>query len=73
MDNNRILRYISKTEEKNDNNKYLKFNVIDLDFNKSTNNDLFNDEWIVWYHHLKNNWKLDGYRRIFKLYNNFIN
>ena len=39
-----------------------------------------NDNWILWYHHEKNNWKINGYRKIYKietikhfweLYNNF--
>ena len=43
-------------------------------------NTKLNDKWILWYHHEKNNWKISGYRKIYKietikdfweLYNNF--
>ena len=26
-----------------------------------------NDNWILWYHHEKNNWKISGYRKIYKI------
>ena len=42
--------------------------------------DNFTDEWNVWYHHTKDNWTIDGYKKIYtidngldfwKLYNNW--
>jgi hypothetical protein len=50
-----------------------------METNKLNN---FNDSWNVWYHHTKDNWKLDGYKKIYtidngidfwKLYNNWDN
>ena len=42
--------------------------------NNSTSNDItqkskFNDDWILWYHHSPDNWKLDGYKQIFTISN----
>jgi hypothetical protein len=43
-------------------------------------NNILNDKWNVWYHHIKDNWSIDGYKKIFtidngidfwKLYNNW--
>ena len=33
--------------------------------NISANN--FTDEWNVWYHHTKDNWAIDGYRKIYNI------
>jgi hypothetical protein len=44
--------------------------------------DKLNDNWSVWYHHTKDNWNVDGYKKIYtidngidfwKLYNNWDN
>jgi hypothetical protein len=29
----------------------------------------FSDNWNVWYHHTKDNWTIDGYKKIFKIDN----
>ena len=29
----------------------------------------FSDYWNVWYHHTKDNWTIDGYKKIFKIDN----
>ena len=29
----------------------------------------FKNKWNVWYHHIKNNWKLSGYRKIYNITN----
>ncbi len=34
-----------------------------MDINK------FSDNWNVWYHHTKDNWTIDGYKKIFKIDN----
>lgn len=33
------------------------------------NNDNFKNEWILWYHHQKDNWSLDGYRKLYTIKN----
>jgi len=35
----------------------------------------FNSSWDIWYHHQKNNWKINGYKKIFTIDNiqNFWN
>jgi hypothetical protein len=51
-----------------------------MDNNASCITNDFTDEWNVWYHHTKDNWTIDGYRKIYninngidfwKLYNNW--
>ena len=32
------------------------------------NND-FHSKWYIWYHHTKNNWKIEGYKNIFEITN----
>jgi hypothetical protein len=32
-----------------------------------TENTKLNDQWVLWYHHSPNNWKLDGYRQIYTI------
>lgn len=27
----------------------------------------FNSKWVLWYHHIKNNWTIDGYRQIYTI------
>ena len=29
----------------------------------------FKNTWNVWYHHIKDNWKLSGYRKIYNITN----
>ena len=65
MNINRIQRYLKKDNQPKD-----KLAVIDLNFNINIDEEnQFNSEWLVWYHHLKNNWKLDGYRKVFVIRN----
>ena len=30
-------------------------------------NTKLNSSWVLWYHHEKNNWKISGYRKIYKI------
>ena len=32
-----------------------------------TENTKLNDQWVLWYHHSPNNWKLNGYRQIYTI------
>ena len=76
---NRIKRYIdSETNElsdtlqdASDNYSSLSENDSDYEFSNS-DNDLENEHklncyWNIWYHHRKNNWKIDGYKKIYKI------
>jgi len=29
----------------------------------------FNNSWNIWYHHIKNNWSIDGYKKIYEINN----
>ena len=55
------------TNEVSENNECYVLNKGDLEklgyFKK------FNSEWNLWYHHELNNWRIDGYRKIFHLKN----
>ena len=42
-------------------------NYLDIDYENSGNEYKFNDDWNIWYHHLKNNWKIEGFNKIFKI------
>ena len=33
------------------------------------NNNNFKNEWNLWYHHQKDNWSLDGYRKLYTIKN----
>lgn len=37
------------------------------EFNEELLHNSFEDSWNLWYHHKKNNWKIDGYRNIFTI------
>ncbi len=36
---------------------------------ESDNENILNSSWNIWYHHQKNNWKLDSYKNIFEIKN----
>ena len=55
---NRIQRYINNDQTE-----------IDEDLDSIGINNEFNDTWYIWYHHTKNNWKIDGYKKIFDIKN----
>ena len=42
-------------------------NYLDKDYEDSGHDSKFNEEWDIWYHHIKNNWKIDGFNKIFKI------
>ena len=52
---NRIRRYLDEIDDENKNIKDLKFN----------------SKWSIWYHHYKNSWKLESYRKIYEINNIF--
>ena len=55
MEKNRILRYLNNYEKIQSIDDNL--SVINLNFNPNNCDDeLFNNSWIIWYHHKKNNW-----------------
>ena len=78
---NRIQRYIdSETYELSDNipttsddYAYSSVSETESDYDLSdteseiTNNHKLNSSWNIWYHHQKNNWKIDSYKRIYKI------
>ena len=78
---NRIQRYIdSETYELSDSipitsDDYSSVSETDSDSDydvsdtesEVTNNHKLNSSWNIWYHHQKNNWKLDSYKKIFKI------
>ena len=78
---NRIQRYIdSETYDLSDNMAttsddctYSSVSETDSDYALSdteseiTNTHKLNSYWNIWYHHQKNNWKLDSYKKIYKM------
>jgi len=78
---NRIQRYIdSETYELSDTNPttsddfvYSSVSETDSDFELSEyeseieSKNKLHCAWNIWYHHQKNNWKLDSYKKIFKI------
>ena len=42
-------------------------NYINMDYDDSGHKFKFDDQWDIWYHHLKNNWKIDGFNKITSL------
>ena len=66
---NRILRYISNDENNNidtddsDEDKNLD------DYENSGSKYIFNDKWNIWYHHIKNSWKIDSFNNIYTITN----
>ena len=44
-------------------------NLLLEDYKGSGSDHTFQNEWNIWYHHTKNNWKIDGFNKIFKLSN----
>lgn len=55
----------------------MDYEINNLNIQKYSNNDLlkiskkynFNDSWDVWYHCQKNNWKISGFKKIYKINN----
>jgi len=39
------------------------------DYDNSGSNCKLLNEWYIWYHHEKNNWKIDGYKKIYEINN----
>lgn len=42
-------------------------NYLEKDYIDSGHENKFDEDWDIWYHHLKNNWKIDGFNKIFKI------
>lgn len=40
-----------------------------MENNNITSQSNFHSNWILWYHHIKDNWKIDGYRELYKITN----
>ena len=55
----------------NDEDNIFESNIIDRynekDYEGSGGDKHFENEWNIWYHHIKNNWKIDGFNNIFKI------
>ena len=73
---NRIKRYIdSETNELSDSlqdtsDNCSNFSENDSDYESDSdieNKHKLNCFWNIWYHHQKNNWKLESYRKIYKI------
>ena len=52
-------------------NKYIDSENYDISESSISSNDdelnKFNSNWNIWYHHHKNNWKIDSYKKIFNI------
>lgn len=55
------------TEDTNITDDLLLESYINLDYKDSGHDLKFNNEWNIWYHHIKNNWKLEGFNKIFTI------
>ena len=44
-------------------------NESDEESEDEISNHIFNNNWSIWYHHQKNNWKLDSYKNIYVIKN----
>lgn len=54
-------------EDTDDTEDNILESYLDKDYEDSGHKEKFNNEWDIWYHHIKNNWKIDGFNKIFKI------
>jgi hypothetical protein len=73
---NRILRYINvgnkienEIENETDDNLSEDSEMVLEDYENSGTEYLFENKWNIWYHHVKNNWRIDGFNNIFTISN----
>ena len=71
---NRIPRYINvdkKTETNSDiiNNISDESEILFEDYPNSGTEHVLNSNWNIWYHHIKNNWRIEGFNNIFTISN----
>lgn len=73
---NRILRYINidnnnnKNTDTDDSGDYTEDSeIVFEDYENSGAEYKFNTVWNIWYHHTKNNWKIDGFNNIYSINN----
>ena len=54
-------------------NKYIDSENYDISESSTSSNEdelnKFHSNWNIWYHHHKNNWKIDSYKKIFNIKN----
>lgn len=78
MTSNKILNTLDIYEDNSDIDDNIDIDIVNNDENDDSLTDTpenirqingskhsLNNKWIMWYHHSRNNWKIDGYKKIF--------
>lgn len=66
LEEDMLDEYISDSEtDIFQNNIINRYN--ESDYEGSGSDKIFKNEWNIWYHHTKNNWKIGGFNNIFKI------